>query len=263
MTDFRSRYGQWALIAGGSQGLGLAFADEAAARGLDVVLVARRPDALQEAADGVRSRHGVQVRTVVADLAEQATYRQVLPVATDGLEVGLVVANAGAAPAGPFLHADPARTGQAVELNCRSVLALARCFLPPMAQRGRGGYVVMSSAAGLQGSPGLAAYAATKAFGRVFAESLWAELRPRGVDVLACVPGAVRTPGFEGSGIVSAPGTLTAAAVAAETLRYLGRGPVVVPGRFMRTATAAMRLLPRRAAVTVMARASRDLSPDE
>ena len=261
MSDFRTRYGRWALIAGGSQGLGLAFADEAAARGLDVVLVARRPDVLEEAADGLRTRHRVEVRTVVADLAEPTTYREALPAATRALEVGLVVANAGAAPPGPFLDADPARTGQAVELNCRSVLALGRCFLPPMAERGRGGYVVMSSAAGLQGSPGLAAYAASKAFGRVFAESLWAELRPRGVDVLACVPGAVRTPGFESSG-ASAPGTLTAAAVADETLRYLGRGPVVVPGRFMRTATAAMRLLPRRTAVTLMARASADLSTE-
>lgn len=259
---FAERYGPWALIAGGSQGLGLAFASAAAKRGLDLVLVARRPEVLEEAATGVRQRYGVQVRTVAADLAEAATYRETLPAATEGLEVGLVVANAGHAPVGRFLDVPVEQARDAVELNTRSVLGLSRCYLPSMVQRHRGGFVVMSSAAGLQGSPGLALYAATKAFGRVFAESLWAELRASGVDVLACVPGAVRTPGYEQSGMGRAPGELGSAHVAEQTLDRLRRGPVVVPGTFMRTATAAMRLLPRRTAVTVMGRASRDLMPD-
>jgi short-subunit dehydrogenase len=262
VTRFADRYGPWALIAGGSEGLGLAFAEQAAGRGLDLVLVARRPDVLEQAAAGLRQRYGVQVRTLAADLAEATTYREALPAATEGLDVGLVVGNAGHAPVGRFLDVPAAQAQEAVELNVRVVLGLSRCYLPGMVQRRRGGFVVMSSAAGLQGSPGLALYAATKAFGRVFAESLWAELRASGVDVVACVPGAVRTPGYEQSGMGHAPGELDSAAVAAQTLDRLRRGPVVVPGRFMRTATATMRLLPRRTAVTVMGRASRDLMPD-
>jgi short-subunit dehydrogenase len=147
-----------------------------------------------------------------------------------------------------------------LRVNCGSALELARRYLPPMVERGCGGFVVVSSVAGLQGSPGLAAYAASKAFGRVFAEGLWAELRPHGVDVLACVAGAVRTPGFGASGLGRAPGMLSGDAVARLTLDRLGHGPTVVPGRFVAVSTRLLGLLPRRTAVTVMGRASRGLA---
>lgn len=256
---FRSRYGSWAVVAGGSDGLGLAFAAQAAARGLDLVLVARRQEPLSSAAELLRGRHGVRVRTVAADLAEPETFAEVLPSVTDGLEIGLVVANAAYAPVGPFLDLDDAAAARVVELNCHATVVLARRYLPAMVARGRGGFVVVSSAAGLQGLPGVAEYAATKAFGRVLAEGLWAELRPHGVDVLACVAGAVRTPAFERSGLSGAPGMLTPDRVAAETYAALGRMPAVVPGRLTRVATRALGLLPRSRAVVVMRRASRGL----
>lgn len=260
MNGFRQRYGPWALIAGGSEGLGYAFAAEAAARGLDVVLVARRPAPLTAAAQRLRAEYGVQVRVVAADLTLPSSYDEVLPAATGELEIGLVVANAAYAPVGLFLGLDAERAVQAVDVNCAGPVRLAQQFLPPMVRRRRGGLVVVSSAAGLQGLPGAAVYAGTKAFGRVLAEGLWAELRPHGVDVLACVAGAVRTPGWDRSGMRTAPGMLSAGRVAAETYDRLGRGPAVVPGRFLRTATTAMRLLPRRTAIAVIGRASRDLS---
>jgi uncharacterized protein len=261
VTGFRGRYGPWALIAGASEGLGAAFAAEAAARGLDLVLVARRPSPLAETADRLRARFGVQVRTVAADLGEPATHTEVLPAATAGLQVGLVVANAACAPVGPFLDLDDDAVLRVLRVNASAPVQLARRYLPPMVGRGRGGFVLVSSAAGLQGSPGLATYAASKAFGRVLAEGLWAELRPHGVHVLACVAGAVQTPGLARAAAGRAPGTVSAARVAVETYRGLGRGPVLVPGRFMRVATGVLRLLPRRAAVALMGRASSGLTP--
>jgi short-subunit dehydrogenase len=261
VTPFAARYGRWALVAGGSEGLGRSFAAAAAARGLDVVLVARRPGRLAATAAELRHRHDVEVRTVAADLADPRTHRELLPAATDGLEIGLVVANAARAPEGPFLGSDGAATEQVLGLNCGSAVLLAQRFLPGMVERGRGGLVVVSSAAGLQGSPGLALYSASKAFGRVLAEGLWAELRPAGVDVLACVAGAVSTPGYLASGRGRAPGMLTGDRVAALTLDRLGRGPVVVPGRFMAVSARLLGVLPRRTAVTVMGRASAKLGP--
>jgi short-subunit dehydrogenase len=261
VTGFASRYGRWALVAGGSEGLGRSFGATAAARGLDVVLVARRPGPLASAAAGLRDRYGVQVRTLAADLADPRTHHELLPAATDGLEIGLVVANAARAPVGPFLGLEDDDRDRVLRINCGSAVELAGTFLPPMVERGRGGFVVVSSAAGLQGSPGLALYAASKAFGRVLAEGLWAELRPHGVDALACVAGAVSTPGYAASGIGRAPGMLTSERVAALTLDRLGRGPVTVPGRFMAVSTRLLGLLPRRTAVTVMGRASRSLTP--
>jgi short-subunit dehydrogenase len=120
----------------------------------------------------------------------------------------------------------------------------------------------MSSLAGQQGSPGIAAYAATKAFGTILAEGLWAELRGTGVDVLACLAGAVSTPNLAAAKPKRAPGTRTPEQVAAAALAALGRGPRVVPGPLMRVSSAVMsRLLPRRTAISVIARASADLTP--
>ncbi|NUP34600.1 MAG: SDR family NAD(P)-dependent oxidoreductase, partial [Streptomycetaceae bacterium] len=113
---------------------------------------------------------------------------------------------------------------------------------------------------GQQGSPGLAAYAGTKAFGAVLAESLWAELRPSGVDVLACVAGAVATPGLAQSTTKRAPGTVDPETVVAAAFRALGKRPVTVPGGLMRVSAAFMRrVLPRRTAITIMGNASKDI----
>jgi short-subunit dehydrogenase len=118
-----------------------------------------------------------------------------------------VVANAAVTPAGRFLDCAPGELAAAVDLNCRASMLLARAFLPDMAGRGHGGVVFVSSLAGLQGVPGLAAYSATKAFLISLRESLWAELRPVGVDVLAVCAGAVATSGHQDATRRAAPGT--------------------------------------------------------
>ena len=119
----------------------------------------------------------------------------------------------------------------------------------------------MSSLAGMQGSPPITVYAATKAFGVVLAEGLWAEMRGSGVDVIACIAGAIETPGLAEAKPRRAPGTLTPDQVAVAALRGLRRGPRIVPGVTMGVSSAVMsRLLPRRAAIALISRASRDLS---
>jgi short-subunit dehydrogenase len=120
----------------------------------------------------------------------------------------------------------------------------------------------MSSLAGMQGSPSIAVYAATKAFGTVLAEGLWAELRGSGVDVLACVAGAVATPGLRAAMRRPALGTVEPDQVAEAALRTLGRRPRAVPGALMRVSSILMsRLLPRRTAIALIARGSRNLAP--
>jgi uncharacterized protein len=171
--------------------------------------------------------------------------------------IGLLVANAAHAPVGPFLGLNGPAIQRALRVNCDAPVRLARTYLPLMVERRRGGFVVVSSAAGLQGSPDLVLYAATKAFGRILAEGLWSELRQARVDVIACIAGAVRTPGWEASGMRTAPGILSSWTVAAQTYDRLGRGPIFVPDRITWTATTAMRLLPRRAAVALIDRANR------
>src|SRR4051812_24273099 len=188
MMSAMEKYGPWAVVAGASEGIGAAFATALAAHGINVVLVARRAEPLT----GLAARLPVQTLTVATDLVDG-----VGPVlaATADLDIGLVVCNAAYSPIGPFLESDPADTTRALALNCAVPLALAHGYLRAMAARRRGGFVLMSSLAGMQGSPGLTAYAATKAFGAVLAEGLWDELRGRGVDVVTAVAGAVATPG--------------------------------------------------------------------
>jgi short-subunit dehydrogenase len=257
VSDLRERYGPWALVAGASEGIGAAFATALARRGLDVVLVARRAEPL----DALAGRLPVRTITVSADLAT-AEGLAAVERATGSLEIGLVIVNAADSPIGPFVELDPARAERALDLNCRALLLLARRYLPPMVARGRGGLVVMSSLAGMQGSPAIALYAATKAFGTVLAEGLWAELRGSGVDVLACVAGAVATPGLRAAMRRPALGTVEPDQVAEAALRTLGRRPRAVPGALMRVSSTLMsRLLPRRAAIALIARGSRSLAP--
>jgi short-subunit dehydrogenase len=256
MTAFADRYGPWALVAGASEGLGAAFAAELSRRGLGVILVARRAEALST----VASRMTTPTVTVVADLSTVDGVAAAVEAAAKR-EVGLVVANAALSPIGPFLDQPIEELERALALNCAAPMRLAHALLPAMVRRHRGGLVVMSSLAGQQGSPPIALYAATKAFGAILAEGLWAELRGSGVDVVTCVAGAVSTPGLANAKARPAPGTVRPEQVVTTALDGLRRGPRVVPGALMRVSSAMMtRLMPRRAAIAMIARASRDLS---
>jgi short-subunit dehydrogenase len=253
---FAQSYGPWALVAGGSEGLGAAFADEIAGRGVNVVLVARRPALLEETAAKLRRDRGVEVLTIAVDLTDPASLDQVVAAAS-GLDIGLVVANAAVAPSGRFLECAATEIARAVDLNCRTSMLLAHAFAPRMVERGRGGLIFVSSLAGLQGVPTLAAYSATKAFLISLGESLWAELRTSGVDVLTVCPGAVSTPGYQEAARRTAPGTSSPELVAAKALGGLGHGFRVVPGRLNRfSAFFLQRITTRRAAIGIVGRAT-------
>ncbi len=260
--DFLSTYGPTALVAGASEGLGAAFADALARRGLDLVIVARRAEPLEHTARQLRERYGVRVHAAAMDLAQPETLAAMQLLARD-FEIGLVVYNAALAPVGSFVEREPQQLMQVVDINVRGPVALARTFAPPMVSRGRGGLVLMSSLAGAQGTPRVATYAASKAFNTVLGEGLWHELRGHGVDVLASCAGAIATPGYArvGANAKRAPGTLPPGVVAERTLAALGRGPRVTPG-WINTLAAFIvgRLLPRRLAIAVMAASTRELT---
>jgi short-subunit dehydrogenase len=256
---FAARYGPWAVVAGASEGLGEAFAHGAASRGVNVLLLARRRDALEAVAAEVRSRHGVEARTAVVDLATPEAAARAAEAAL-GLEVGLLVCNASYSPIGPLLDRSPEELQRALDVNCRSMVLLTRAFAPAMAERRRGGVVVMSSLTAFQGTPWVTLYGATKSFGLTFAEGLWFELRDRGVDVLACCAGATRTPAFVAAMPGGAPGLLEPAQVVEEALRSLGRAPSMIPGHVNRLVSFLLRrLLPRKVAIAVLGNQTRRL----
>lgn len=249
---FRLSYGRWALVAGASEGIGRAFAQALAARGLDLVLIARREAPLAALADELRSAHQIQTLALPLDLAASDLRERVLAGVGDR-EIGLLVYNACYSEIGEFLETSLASKLLTVDVNCRGPLVLLDAFAPPMVERGRGGVILMSSLSGYQGTAMVGTYAATKAFTTILGEALWDELGRKGIDVLVCAAGATYTPGFESQTPESrrrraAP--MPADAVAAEALAALGQTSSVIPGRLNRAVQAlTSRLLPRDLAV--------------
>jgi short-subunit dehydrogenase len=259
VSAFAARYGPWAVVAGASAGLGEAFARLLAARGLHLALLARRGEALGALAGELRAAHGVEVRCHTQDLADRDLAGLGARLAAE-LEVGLLVYNAAHSVIGPFLERPLEEHLRVVDVNVRGPLVLAHALGQAMAARGRGGVVLMTSLAGSQGNAWLASYAASKAFELVLAEGLWAELGGRGVDVVACRAGATRTPGFAASRPRRSVPLMEPGDVARAALAALGHGPSVVAGALNQVAAFAFgRLLPRRASIRIMGRATRRL----
>jgi hypothetical protein len=240
--------------------LGAAFAEAIARRGLNVVLLARQEDRLMATAARLRETYGVEVVAFVADVSDYESVKARL--GGLNLPIGLLVYDAAYAPIGRFEDVTEDQLLRATEVNVRAPLLLTKYLSEPMIARGRGGIVLMSSLAGSQGSPNIAAYAATKSFNAILAEGLWKELKPHGVDVLACMAGAILTPGYErAESAKPAPGTLAATEVAEQTLDALGKGPIVIPGPVNKLARfLLMRLLSRRAAIAIMSKNTGGLS---
>lgn len=260
MPDFRAHYGDWAVVAGASEGLGAAFATELARRGMHLLLIARREDLLRAVADRLHRDHGVEVRVLALDLASPGLLES-LSDATADLELGVIVYNAAFVPVDSFLDLEDEALDQLLGVNVQGPVRFLRALLPSMRERGRGAVVLMSSLAGMQGSPRIAAYAASKAFNTVLGESLWHELREHGIEVVVSCAGAITTPRYLNSTSRIPPGTRTPDAVARETLDALGKGPRVVPGALNRFfAVLFDRLLPRRTAIRLMAENTKDLT---
>ncbi|OBF21173.1 SDR family NAD(P)-dependent oxidoreductase [Mycobacterium sp. ACS4331] len=231
MTDL-AKYGPWAVIAGGSEGVGAEFAAQLAADGFNLVLIARKPGPLEETADRCRSL-GADVRTVSVDLLDPDAVSQITAT-TDDLEVGLLIYNAGANTCSePFLDGELADFGRVIDLNMTRMLELVQHYARLMRPRGRGGVLLVGSMVGTHGSMRHSVYAGVKAFGRLFAESLWLELREHGIDVLELVLGVTRTPAMARVGLnFDVPGLTVSepADVAREGLANLAAGPVFIAG---------------------------------
>lgn len=228
----KSVYGPWAVIAGGSEGVGASFAHRIADAGINLVLIARKPGPLNETAEEARAK-GVEVRTLELDLLDPGALAAVRAV-TDGLEVGLLIFNAGANSYGhEFVTGDLDRVQGVLDLNITAQLALTHHFGALMKERRRGGIMLVGSLSGYMGQAQISVYSAAKAFSRVFAEGLWLEMRPYGVHVLELVLGVTRTPAMERAGLrMNLPGLRVAEPddVAGEGLDNLADGPVRVAG---------------------------------
>jgi short-subunit dehydrogenase len=262
-SDFAARYGSWAIVAGASEGIGATYGEQLAARGLNLILVARREELLHSLAAKLATKYNVETRTISLDLSAADACENIAEQTKD-MEIGLLVYNAAFSAIGPFLERNLDDHIKEINTNTFTPLQLIYSFAKQMLARGRGGIVLMSSLSAFQGSAYISTYAATKAFNIVLAEGLWEEWREQGIDVLVCVSGAVRTPNYVASEPEKTGGlgdmTMSPDQVVTEALDALGKGPYVIPGRMNRGSSFVMRhLLPRKMTVKVMGRILRGM----
>lgn len=244
----------YALITGASGGLGEAFARHYAANGHDLVLVARRQDKLQALADELTAAHQVRAVVHAMDLSADGAGRELGGwLAAEGLEVDVLVNNAGFGSLGDFIELDPDRVHQEFSLNCATLTDLTRALVPAMTGRGSGTVVNIASTAAFQPIPTMAVYAATKAYVLRFSEALWSELKPKGVKVVAVCPGPTETDFFANAGDDSAmTRRRTPDEVVASTVKALEKGrPSVVDGRFNAAQAILAKISPARVALPI------------
>jgi short-subunit dehydrogenase len=256
-----------ALVTGASAGIGLAICRELAARGHNVVLVARRKQRLEAAAAELAERHGVRAEALACDLAKAAS-RARLPgrVEALGLKVEILVNNAGFATNGPFYECDADRELEQVRVLVEAPVALTAAYLPAMVRAGRGAILNVASTAGMQPLPYSAGYSAAKAYVKTFSEALHEECKRLGVAVTALCPGPVATDFWKVSGwkvageqsfeqAVPRIAWITAEQAAREGVDGLACGArVVVPGLQVRAAMQAAEYVPHAIKLPVVER---------
>jgi short-subunit dehydrogenase len=250
-----------ALVTGASGGIGAELARVLAANGHDLVLVARTTDRLAAVARELSAAHGIEARTLAADLAlGDAPEVVARSLASEGGEVDVLVNNAGFGLHGPFATTDGARELEMIALNVCALTRLTKALLPGMIARRRGRILNLASTAGFVPGPYMAVYYATKAYVVSFSQAIAEELRGTGVTVTALCPGATRTgfagtAGMEGSRLFRRGVVMDAATVARAGYDGMMAGrAIVVPGLANKAIVASTRVSPRGLLARVTAR---------
>lgn len=254
-SKFRDRYGPWSLVTGASAGIGEQFSRLLAGAGLNVVLVARRKERLNEIAEVLEKEFKVQTRVVVADLSDVNAAEHIASEVED-LEIGLLINNAGVEAIGSFFSDPVDKHMKLMAINVNSPIALARLLGEPMRKRERGGIMFLSSMAA-HDMPYFAIYASSKSCVTTFSNLLRYEMKPAGVDVICIEPGVVRSEmnqranqdiDFTKMGFPP----MNADEAAKSSLMQLGHTHVFTPGFFNRIMKFFMLLLPTQLRIVLL-----------
>ncbi|PTM02130.1 MAG: hypothetical protein DA405_13165 [Bacteroidetes bacterium] len=228
--DFKNKYGDWALITGATSGIGAELTNQIAAKGLNIVLVARKEKELAQQAASLQKRYGVKTKYISADLATAEGLEKVKQVDE---KIGLLVSAAGYEVNGAFSKTPLAGELKVIQLNVVATLELCHHFSPLMVERGKGGILLIASLSGQMPNPYFSNYAGSKAYVLNLGVSLYAELKPKGVDLTILSPGLTKTPMTADNGVdwSKPPMQAMEASVVAEFgLNGLGKRLLSVPG---------------------------------
>ena len=247
LKKLKDKYGPWAVIAGGSQGIGEAYARILGSQGINLVLLARGKPLLEKLAKELEDELKISVISISVDLADENAINKVRE-KTDDLEVNMLIYNAASEVLGPFFNSELKEHLTMLDVNCRSVLIFTEHFGRLMKERKKGGIILMSSMSCLVGSPYITHYGASKAYIRNLAEGLWYELKPFNIDVISCIAGKTATPRYIESSPDDSKGLFAGGAkepilVAKEAIKRIGKDPSFTPGFSNKVATFILRHL--------------------
>lgn len=232
--DFKEKYGKWAVITGGTSGIGEEMAKIIAAKGVNIVLVSRRQNVLDDKATMIGSKYGVEVKTISADLTKTDDLAKVLR-ETANLEVGLLIPNAAIENHGFMMDIPLEKELAAIQMDITAVYTMTHHFGKKMAERGRGGILLVSSMIGHMPNPYFSNYAGIKAYVANLGFSLNYELKKKGVDVTVLSPGPTDTPMLNGAmgemDLSKMPMAIQKPDYVAQlAIDGLGKTPHVIPG---------------------------------
>ena len=251
MKYFFHKYGPWAVVTGASSGIGAEFCRQLAAMGLNIVMVSRRREQMETLAQEITKQHPIHIIIIPADLARE-DFLSYLEPEIEGLEIGLLVNNAGFGIGGSFLDHDINRELEQLNVNCRAPLLLTYRLAPEMIKRRRGGIIFLSSVLGYVPTPLFANYAATKAHNLFIGEALYYELKPYNVAVLTLSPGLTATEFGTIAGTNSRMPKMSPGTVVKTAFHSLGKKPAVIPGIHNKLFVQLFRWLPRRLLTALM-----------
>ncbi|PSW15780.1 short-chain dehydrogenase [Photobacterium rosenbergii] len=244
--DFNKKYGGWALVTGATSGIGEQIAEQLAADGMNLVLVARREEELKRNSQRISDKHNVKTEYIVADLSRSDGVNAVKKV---NQNIGLLVLSAGLENNGAFEKINLESERQLVNVNVLSTMELAHHFSNLMVNKGKGGILFVASLFGQMGSPYFSNYAGSKAYVINFGQSLYGELKPKGVDVSILSPGLTKTPMADKTGVNWNKVPFAAKEpqdVARIALKNMGKKVVIVPGLRNQISAFSANLTPRK-----------------
>ena len=229
MKNLKEKYGDWALITGASAGIGMAFAEYLAEKGMNMILVARRKERLHSLAKNLENKYNVQIIAAAVDLTKENFLDELKPY-TENRNIGLLINNAGYGSASRFAEGDLDWYTDMIRLNCIAPVMLTHFIVQSMIKQQKGAIIFIGSVAGYYGSPFFSTYAATKAFNIQFGQSLWYELKKSNIDVLVVSPGSTETEFHDVAGFSRALIVMSPEKVVRKAMRALGRRIEIVTG---------------------------------
>ncbi len=259
MNDWKSKYGDWALITGASSGIGEEFSKRLGGMGLNLILIARRKEKLEKLSEEIRSKNGIEILVIQQDLSEDSAVQNVIDLIGER-EVGILINNAGFGSTGNFADHELKDYRDMIYLSCIIPTELTHHYLKGMKERSKGAVIFLGSTVAFLPVPFMSVYSAVKAFNHYLGSALWYELKKFNIDILSLNPGGTDTEFQRVANIKGGPLVRTSEDVVKTAIKSLGKKPAVVDGFINKFYISLAKLVPTKFITAIGGKSSQYLS---